>query len=198
MFKDAVDYIKKNYWLLILVIGVPITINYLLLWWHFPGVTGDYGDWLGFFSNYSGGIIGGIVAFVIAKYQIENEKQERLREDKEKEKLGYDIVETFLYEELRRNLNLISPGIVEALQKQANGNLNQTYITGSQNKYDYEVFNQIKFELLKYNNQIVRETIQVYKNLKRFESVTEINKLSPEHAKNYYTDFYMWKGRLEE
>jgi hypothetical protein len=74
MFKDLFRVIKEKKFL-ILVFGVPIIINYLLLTWHFPGVQGNYNDWLGFFSNYSGGIIGAIGAYFVAIHQIKKQKE---------------------------------------------------------------------------------------------------------------------------
>ncbi|NOU93951.1 hypothetical protein GC093_12085 [Paenibacillus sp. LMG 31456] len=54
----------------------PIVINILILMPSF-GLAAS-ADWLSFFGNYSGGIIGGIVAFIIANEQIksQNEKTE--------------------------------------------------------------------------------------------------------------------------
>ncbi|ODV55454.1 hypothetical protein [Lysinibacillus fusiformis] len=77
--------IKKNKWvyLLLAIPGVPISINYFLLTWKFPGVKGNYDDWLGFLSNYSGGIIGGIVAFVVANHQVKKQMEEQIKNEEE-------------------------------------------------------------------------------------------------------------------
>lgn len=72
---------------MLLVIGaisVPIALNYLLFSWSAPGVVGDSNSWLGFLANYSGGILGGIVAYIVAKIQIDAQKIA----DKKKEYLG--------------------------------------------------------------------------------------------------------------
>ncbi|MBD8589187.1 hypothetical protein IFT92_15405 [Peribacillus simplex] len=75
--------IKWTICIIIFIIIVPIIINYFLLTWRFtgiwfiPGVQGNYDDWLGYFSNYSGGIIGGIVAFLIAWSQIKSQAKEK-------------------------------------------------------------------------------------------------------------------------
>jgi hypothetical protein len=61
-----------------LIIAVPIFINYFLLTWHAPFVYGDANSWLGFLANYSGGIIGGIVAFFAAKIQMDFQREREL------------------------------------------------------------------------------------------------------------------------
>jgi hypothetical protein len=50
------------------IILTPILINYFVLW-DSGHSKGNVGDWIAFFGNYSGGIIGAIVAFLIVKYQ---------------------------------------------------------------------------------------------------------------------------------
>ncbi|MDG0059153.1 hypothetical protein [Priestia sp. P5] len=52
---------------------IPILINYLLMTWGAWKVYGSADSWLGFLANYSGGIIGGIVAYIIANSQIKQE-----------------------------------------------------------------------------------------------------------------------------
>ncbi|MFL1998516.1 hypothetical protein VYF65_004316 [Lysinibacillus irui] len=77
--------VKKNKWVYILLTipAVPILINFLLLTWRFPGVKGNHDDWLGFLSNYSGGIIGGIVAFVVANHQVKKQMEEQIKNEEE-------------------------------------------------------------------------------------------------------------------
>lgn len=67
--------------LILLVISVPVLINYLLMTWKAPGVVGDANSWLGFFANYSGGIIGGIVALYVARYQLQQQTLEQIKNE---------------------------------------------------------------------------------------------------------------------
>jgi hypothetical protein len=67
MFKNK---ILMQISLILLTISIPILINYLLLTWKAPGVYGNADSWLGFLANYSGGIIGGVVAYIVANSQI--------------------------------------------------------------------------------------------------------------------------------
>jgi hypothetical protein len=68
------------------IISVPILINYLLMTWGAPFVFGTPDSWLGFLANYSGGIIGGIVAYIAAntqvKQQIENERNKMIESNR--------------------------------------------------------------------------------------------------------------------
>lgn len=78
--------VKENRKLVIFLsipVLIPVLINYLLLTWHFPGVQGKEEDWLGFFSNYSGGIIGGIVAFIVANHQVKTQMKEQIKNEEE-------------------------------------------------------------------------------------------------------------------
>lgn len=57
--------------LLIIFIVVPIFVQYL----HFiPGTKGN-GDWLGFWGSYLGIIPSGLIAYAVARYQIDNENK---------------------------------------------------------------------------------------------------------------------------
>jgi len=65
----------------IFIILFPIVINYSLFTWEAPRVGGSEEGWLGFLANYSGGIIGGIVALLVARIQIKSHK--KLESEKE-------------------------------------------------------------------------------------------------------------------
>lgn len=83
VLKKFLELIRKNKFasILIAIPVVPVMINYLLLTWHFPGAQNA--DWLGFLSNYSGGIIGGIVAFVVANHQVKIQMEEQIKNEEE-------------------------------------------------------------------------------------------------------------------
>lgn len=73
---------------------VPILINYFLLTWHFPGVQGETGEWLGFFANYSGGIIGVLGAYFIAVKQT-NHQKEIAEKNEIEENRSFILIEEF-------------------------------------------------------------------------------------------------------
>lgn len=89
----------------ILVFVVPILINYLLMTWGAWKVYGSPDSWLGFLANYSGGIIGGVVAYYIANSQIKQEldfnRQQSIEADR-----SYISVQEFKGEFLLSNIQM--------------------------------------------------------------------------------------------
>lgn len=65
---------KKIYIILIplTMIMIPILVHFLMT----IGKAESNNDWIGFFGSYSGGIIGGLVAFGVAKIQVKNNKED--------------------------------------------------------------------------------------------------------------------------
>lgn len=121
----------KYFWAIViisLVIFVPLVVNLLLII-PSPKIFSLNNDnaWIGFFGNYSGGIIGGIVAFLIVKIQIKNQKENSEKEirdiqDKEKNLRIYNQLPSlvklkFLLEGIVINLNnaltLINSGEID-------------------------------------------------------------------------------------
>lgn len=80
--------IKFIYLIPVIIIVTPILLGLLL---NIPGgklTIGDEGSWVGFFGNYSGGIIGGLVAYVVAKQQFNQGEIKRLKINKELERVS--------------------------------------------------------------------------------------------------------------
>lgn len=77
---DVKEFIKK---ILPVVILIPIALGLLL---NIPTgrfTIGDESSWVGFFGNYSGGIIGGLVAWYIAKTQINEQNTKQIKNEEE-------------------------------------------------------------------------------------------------------------------
>lgn len=98
-----------------LVTIVPFFVNILMIFPYPKKLSvGDVSAWVGFFGNYSGGILGGLVAFGVAKYQIENqekitEKEKYNLQSNEKNIRRYNqlpalIKVKFLLEQIKSNL----------------------------------------------------------------------------------------------
>ncbi|HDR7527126.1 TPA: CvpA family protein [Bacillus paranthracis] len=66
-------------------LAVPIVINFIAILIGMFFKSGDVQDWLGFFGNYSGGFLGVVIAFVIAKQQ-GREQDENLRKQLENQR----------------------------------------------------------------------------------------------------------------
>ncbi|HUS87933.1 MAG TPA: hypothetical protein VMW91_00950 [Desulfosporosinus sp.] len=111
---------KKIIWALALIVCVPLLINWLVT---FPSpktlAIGSTDAWISYFGSYSGGVIGGaiggLVAFGVAKYQINNQntinrKGIEATQIKERNLLRYNQLPSlvklkFLLEGIYNNLN---------------------------------------------------------------------------------------------
>ncbi|MGM1044821.1 MAG: hypothetical protein ACQEXX_01605 [Bacillota bacterium] len=77
MSEVGIDFLKRFVYLVLLIVGLPIILNYALFSWSAPGLNADENAWLGFFANY----VGLISAVCIALYQQHNQR----KKDKEEE-----------------------------------------------------------------------------------------------------------------
>ncbi|MDY8026080.1 hypothetical protein [Paenibacillus polymyxa] len=76
---------KRFVYLVLLIVGLPIILNYGLFSWSAPGLNVDENAWLGFFANY----VGLISAVCIALYQQYNQRKKD-KEDEHTQKLKED------------------------------------------------------------------------------------------------------------
>jgi hypothetical protein len=182
--------------LLLLMFGTPVFLNFFVFEYPNPKTNGTLGDWMGFFSNYSGGIIGGIVAYVIAKQQTDAIKEDKKSEEVEKEQFIISIIENFLGSEVKRNFRNYSLEYIENFKKHSDGEaLDATYVISKGFKYDN--YDDIKFELAKYNAPIVRETIEIYQVFKSLEHEDSINDMDRKKAEACYVVLRRWYDRLD-
>ncbi|MCC8439877.1 hypothetical protein CRI85_05955 [Leuconostoc pseudomesenteroides] len=67
---------KKWFWFLMVVLGVVIFVGGPLLvqYTQWPQGTTGHGDWLGFWGSYLGIIPSGLIAYLVAKQQIDSER----------------------------------------------------------------------------------------------------------------------------
>lgn len=125
-------YIKNTFNNLVkLVKLIPFSMRILLLFFAFPFLlnliitylgtpwkyVGNGEDWLGFFSNYSGGFIGAIVALIVATSQGKQQKEilnEEIEAIKEENKLQFERVRQAEKEkeEYQRKIAQIQPLII--------------------------------------------------------------------------------------
>lgn len=70
---------KKVIGILVIAVATPNIIGGLL---NIPGgnlTIGDENAWVSFYGSYTGGIIGGIVALIIASTQLINERKKKIK-----------------------------------------------------------------------------------------------------------------------
>lgn len=141
-----------------LIVFTPILLGLIL---NIPGgalTIGDESSWVGFFGNYSGGIIGGIVAFFIANSQVrqeqmarleDKEEQEREMHQKQEEQKRYikNIIDLFLFDEIVSNFRSLAKekSYLEALERRSNGTTNPSYSLHIHFKFEeFDVYGIIK------------------------------------------------------
>lgn len=154
---------------------------------------GDESSWVGFFGNYSGGIIGGIVAYLIATQQMKKEQQARMEDEREQiqkgeiekkktEKYINGLISIFLKEEIQENLATI--------------NKEESYLQGLQYRTDNErvahhkfspplnfsEFTHVKYELLKHDTTEVRRVFQLYSIFNLLVTESNSNNFKSEKA----------------
>ena len=59
------DWLKKYWWAILIILILPVAINFALLVPAFSPIVGEDTDWLAFWGGYLGAIISAGVAFII-------------------------------------------------------------------------------------------------------------------------------------
>lgn len=202
--------IPLKYWIAVLL--VPIFIN-VLAWVPNPIAIGGYETWVGFFGNYAGGIAAAFIALLIAKSQTdiaikqlnherEQLKQKRKEEELEKEKqekVFADVVLIYLYDEIQSNLDKINHSLFTSLEMRGeNKKLDATYsIPEFRNIFVYDVFNDLKYDIPKYDNSVVLDAIIPYKAFKLLEKYNEVNTMPVDISKFIFETISQWKIKLQ-
>ena len=74
----VIIFIKENLKSILLLItlclAAPVAVNYIVFLGRLPSVFGSSDNWLSFWGNYTGGILSAVVAYIVAKLQIRNQK----------------------------------------------------------------------------------------------------------------------------
>lgn len=83
------ELIKKYWWVILVIMSLPIMLNFILIIPAFTKVVGNDAEWLSFWSGYLGAIISSIAAFVILYVQRRDNElqntQNRVENQKENE-----------------------------------------------------------------------------------------------------------------
>ncbi|MCM3257085.1 hypothetical protein M3664_04720 [Paenibacillus lautus] len=202
--------IPVKYWLTVLL--VPLAVN-LLAWIPNPIAIGDFNTWVGFFGNYTGGIVGAFIALQIAKsqtnlalQQLEQEKnnliKEKEKEEEERlkrEKVFADVVLIYLYDEIQENLDKIPKQLENAIEmKGSELKMYSNYVFSLKSVFNYEVFNDLKYDIPKYDNSIILDAITPYKVFRLLEKFEEVNKMPTDVAKFISQTLSEWRNLLEE
>ena len=74
--ESSVNWVKKYWWIAILVLALPVVINFILQIPAFTPIVGDSETWLSFWGGYLGAIVSAGVAFIILIIQYQQNKEE--------------------------------------------------------------------------------------------------------------------------
>lgn len=99
--KKAIKYVL----LFGIIIIIPLAFNFLIFSWRMPGINGSSDAWISFLGNYSGGIIGGIVAYIVSRSQIKNLQ--------ETQNLSSLISQHPIFARLKIDIDIISSSILQ-------------------------------------------------------------------------------------
>ena len=82
--KEIISYLKRYGWVILIIFGLPILLNFLVFMPKSKLSVGSQHDWMSFWGSYLGATISALVAFVILYIQrkdnkIENSKNKQLQ-----------------------------------------------------------------------------------------------------------------------
>lgn len=114
---DIMNFIKRYWYYVLLILFVPIAINYLLLIPVFSPIVGDDKTWLAFWGNYSSALITStITLFVLYRQLMQNQKENEAnrkinREENERNReTQYKLMQ---YQIASQNLHLFKESCIE-------------------------------------------------------------------------------------
>lgn len=90
--------------IIIIVITVPLILNFTIFKYSTDFTNGELTDWFTFFASYSGGIVGGLVAYFVAKLQIDSNRKDAKIKQLSYELPGYIMIQI----ELKRWYKIVS------------------------------------------------------------------------------------------
>lgn len=155
------EFAKRNHflWVALKVVAItafvmilfPMVLNFLYFW-ESGWVRGKTGDWISFFGNYFGAIIGGLVAYFVAKQQTDQlERKWEVDELTEKDRIE-GIIYTFLLDEIKENFKRIQADRLHKFLVSSNDQPPEIKVS-FHGMLSFDEFVQIKYELVRYNHQ---------------------------------------------
>ncbi|UUE91498.1 hypothetical protein [Bacillus cereus] len=152
-------------------------------------------------------IIGGIVTITVgcftymgsikgAKLQIEKAQKDLADAKKEEEKLARRFIESFLYQEIKSNLEIIRSITVISFKTKAENKLTRA-VPIDDYPFSKEMYDEIRPQLNKINDLVfVSDIMGIYQC---FNKINQINKLgidTNENSKEIYQMLEKWSSKL--
>lgn len=163
---------KKEYLLFLVLLLSPVILAYIL---HFPiiggcEIAGTESDWVGFWGNYSGGILSGLISFYILSKTLKHNHNENRNTQKHNSDENRKQREYAFYEQLRHDiaeryshLNLLHyVGTIIPPQQQ----LNACYEIDKLERWHENILNDLNSFIILYDGKV--DSI-----IEEYESVVE-------------------------
>lgn len=157
---------RKN--LLLVIIFLPF---FLLLMYLPAYISSELNDkfgivketWFSYLGTIIGSTIGVFGAYFVMKIELRNYEKQKESERNNGIEVAKLIVETFLFDEIKVNYqNLIKPSNI-LVEKLKNG-LNDDYKWNI--RLAFKEFDKVKYEIIKYNNEPIKNVLEIYRTFK--------------------------------
>lgn len=120
-------FLKKYWWVPIIVLVAPICINFIISWPSFTRVVGTDTDWLSFWGGYLGAILSAMVAFYVLHKQLsQNQEQndDNRKANERENRFNRDLqVRIMEYQLGLNNLNQFKTACIKCQEAYAYNNL---------------------------------------------------------------------------
>ncbi|PAE35433.1 hypothetical protein [Bacillus sp. 7884-1] len=185
----------------LIVLLFPVALNFILFQFNSSYAYGDGDVWLGFWGNYSGGVISAIVAYLVANFQI----KKQLQLDLSKEKFARRIAQLPSLVRIKLELENYINQLKEVKQERdyfilANGGLkDEDEEEGIEEfeviskKYKIELLNVETYKFLEKieNDNLHIELITCFKFYDDFSKATSFDLISLENQENQLMEDYV-------
>lgn len=187
----------------LLILSGPVIVNIILSIPSLGLAASNEDVWLSFFGNYIGGIMGGIVAYLIARIQIVEQREQfkqqlqiSNKKQKEREELGVKIITDFIYPEIETNIEklLKTNGLMASLIKASSGELTSYGYTIEKINLEFDVYNETKFEIIKYENNLVKGVLDIYNVFKELSKYSAVDKISKDRLGFIIEQLNYWEA----
>ncbi|MDF2605913.1 MAG: hypothetical protein K0S34_103 [Bacillales bacterium] len=160
---------------------LPITFNSFVEFLKDVGVIKDTNTWIGFYSNVVSSSIGVVGTIMVLIYQFD-------KKSIEDRKNFIKITKNLLNQELLGNYETLKKhSVLKILNlKIKNGSTSSSFNVDG--LFEYDIYNEFKFDLVKSGESTVGNYINFYLALKKLEKTKSLNDLNVEEVRKICTD----------
>ncbi|MEW4239775.1 hypothetical protein Q0N51_12435 [Priestia megaterium] len=146
------------------------------------------------------GIVSAIAAYKGAikgaQLQIDKAKNDAEVAKQEEERLIKRFIESFLYDEIYNNLEIIHSSTVTAFKEKGDNTLKGGFHTGGYD-FKFDTYHEIRPQLNKINNlEFVADIMSIYKCFRSINKIGKIDEMKSEEASEIYKGLNKWIEKL--